>query len=132
MADPDLLSHAFLAAHPDDAARVLEQLPGEDAAALFERAPGTARRTGARRDAPLHGGALPAAAWTPARAAMLLAPISVPAAAAVLRHVPEPRRTQLLDALPTATALACRALLGYPEDSVGACVDTGDHRAAAR
>jgi magnesium transporter len=122
MADPDVLSHAFLAAHPEAAARELERLPGVEAAALFERVP-------ARVGAPALGAMLP---YTAARclslvhaerAAMLIAQMSVPAAAALLRHVPDARRTPLLDALPTATALACRALLGYPEDSVGACVD---------
>jgi magnesium transporter len=54
---------------------------------------------------------------------MLLTATSVPAATAVLRYVPEPLRAALLDALPTAHALACRALLGFPEDTVGACVD---------
>ncbi|MCC7326378.1 MAG: magnesium transporter [Burkholderiales bacterium] len=123
MAEPDILSNAFLASHPDAAARVLEQLPHEDAAALFERVP-------ARLGAGVLNAMLP---YTAARclqlveaprAAMLLAAISVPAASAVLRNVPEAQRTRVLDLLPTATALACRALLGYPEDSVGACVDT--------
>ncbi len=123
MADPDVLTNAFLASHPDDAARVLEQVPGESAAALFERTP-------ARLGAPVLGAMLP---YTAARcvmrievphAAMLMAAMSVPGAAAVLRHIPEAPRTLLLDALPTATALACQAVLGYPEDSVGACVDT--------
>ncbi len=123
MADSDVLTNAFLASHPDDAARVLEQLPAEDAAALFERAP-------VRLGAPALGAMLPYTAarcvqrLDTAHAAMLLAAISLPATAAVLRHVPEAARTLLLDALPTGASLACQALLGYPEDSVGACVDT--------
>jgi magnesium transporter len=123
MAEPDVLSNAFLASHPDAAARVLEQLPHEDAAELLERVP-------ARLGAGVLDAMLPCPAARclrlvdPSRAAMLLTGISVPAAAAVLRNVPEARRELLLDALATAKALACRALLGYPEDSVGACVDT--------
>ncbi len=123
MADHDVLTHAFLAGHPEDAARVLEQLSAEDAAALFESVP-------VRLSAPVLSAMLPYSAarclrpLDKARAAMLLGAISIPGAAAVLRNLPEGRRNALLDALPTATTLACRALLGYPEDSVGGCVDT--------
>ncbi|MEP7275777.1 MAG: hypothetical protein ABI812_05430 [Betaproteobacteria bacterium] len=123
MAEPDVLTHAFLAAHPQDAARVLEQLPSDDAAALFDSAP-------ARLCAPVLGAMLPYPASRclqrvdATRAPLLLSGISVPAAAAILRHLPEAQRIPLLDALPTPAALACRALLGYPEDSVGAFVDT--------
>ena len=123
MAELDVLTNAFLASHPDAAARELEQLPHEDAAALFERVP-------ARLGAGVLDAMLPYPASrclqliAPTQAALLLAGMSVPASAAVLRNLPEASRAQLLDALPTATALACRALLGYPEDSVGACVET--------
>ncbi len=123
MADDDVLTHAFLAGHPEDAARVLEQLSAEDAAALFESVP-------VRLCSPVLAAMLPYSAarclrpLDRARAAMLLAAISIPAAAAVLRNLPEGRRNSLLEALPTAMALACRALLGYPEDSLGGCVDT--------
>lgn len=122
MDDAELLTHAYLEAHPADAARVLEQLPSDQCAALFERVP-------ARFGAPVLAAMLPIAAGQclqrleETRAAMLLAATSVPAAAAMLRYVPEPQRGALLDALPTGQALACRALLGFPEDTVGACVD---------
>lgn len=122
MADPDTLTHAFLAAHPADAARVLERLSAAEAAALFDRVP-------ARLGAPVLAAMLPSIAaralvmLAPPRAAEVIAALGPQAAVAVLRHIAEPRRTPLLDALPTAAALACRALLGYPEDSIGAWVD---------
>jgi len=53
----------------------------------------------------------------------LLTAAGAQAAVAVLRHVSEPRRSRLVEGLPTATAIAARLLLGYPEDSVGAWVD---------
>lgn len=122
MADPDVLTNAFLATHPVDAARVLESMAGNDAAALFDAVP-------ARLGAPALEAMRPFAAAKSlprddARAALLLGGVSVPAAAAVLRYLPEARRGALIDALPTPTAIACRALLGYSEDSVGAWVDS--------
>jgi magnesium transporter len=123
MADLDVLTNAFLAAHPADAARVLDRLPAAETAALFERAP-------ARLGAPVLAAMLPHAAarclttLEAGRGGLLLAALSVPAAAAALRHVADPVRSRLLDALPTAAALACRALLGYPDDAIGAWVDT--------
>lgn len=56
-------------------------------------------------------------------AADLLERIGQQPSVVLLRHVEEPRRTRLIEALPTATALATRLLLGYPDDSVGACVN---------
>jgi magnesium transporter len=53
----------------------------------------------------------------------LLTAAGVQATVTVLRYVPEPRRSHLLDGLPTATAVASRVLLGYPDDSVGAWAD---------
>jgi len=52
-----------------------------------------------------------------------LAAAGVQAAVTVLRYIPEPRRSRLLEGLPTATAVASRVLLGYPDDSVGAWAD---------
>ncbi len=122
MADAEILTHAYLDAHPADAARVLEQLSAGEAAALLEQVP-------ARLGAPVLAAMLPSTAGQclreaePARAAMLLAATNVPAAASILRYVPERQRMAFLEMLPTAHALACRALLGFPEDAVGACVN---------
>lgn len=123
MTDIDDLTHAFIAAHPVDAARELERLDGPDVAALFEQAP-------ARLSAPVLDAMLPTVAAgclahvAAARGALLLGSLGAPAAVAILRRVAEPRRRELLDLLPTAAALACRALLRYPEDAIGALVDT--------
>ena len=123
MSDLDDLTHAFVAAHPLDAARELERLEIAEAAALFEQVP-------ARLTAPVLAAMLPQAAarcialLAPERAAMVLSALAAPTAAAVLRHVPDSARRSALDALPTAAALACRALLRYPQDAVGTLVDT--------
>ena len=122
MAEPEALTLTYIAAHPAEAARVLERIPGADAAALFATVP-------ARAGAPVLTAMLPSAAARilgsledePALA--LLSAAGVQAAVTVLRYVPKPRRSRLLEGLPTATAVASRVLLGYPDDSVGAWAD---------
>lgn len=122
MADIESLTLAFLTAHPSEAARVLERLPGGQAADFFARVP-------ARVGAPALVAMLPTAAarvlgaLEDAPALALLTSVGVQAAVGVLRYVAEPRRAHLIEGLPTATAVASRLLLGYPEDSVGAWVD---------
>ncbi|MCF8150708.1 MAG: hypothetical protein K9K30_10710 [Burkholderiaceae bacterium] len=122
MAEGQTLTLAFVSSHPADAARVLEGLPAVDAAALFASLP-------ARALAPALAAMLPAAAARIVAALDdqatlgLLAAAGVQGAVAILRHVGEPRRTQLIEGLSTATALASRLLLGYPEDTVGAWAD---------
>lgn len=135
MADPSALSIAYLTAHPGDAARVLERLPTPEAAALFERVP-------ARVGVAVLAAMLPAAsarvigALDDGHALGLISSATTHAAVGLLRHVPEPRRSTLVDALPTAMALASRLLLGYEEDTLGAWADpelialTPDTRAA--
>ena len=122
MAEPEALTLTYITAHPAEAARVLERIPGADAAALFATVP-------ARAGAPVLTAMLPSAAARilsslhdePALA--LLAAAGVQAAVTVLRYIPEPRRSRLLEGLPTTTAVASRVLLGYPDDSVGAWAD---------
>jgi magnesium transporter len=53
----------------------------------------------------------------------LLTAVGAQPAVAVLRHVAEPRRSRLIEGLPTVTAVASRLLLGYPEDSIGGWAD---------
>ncbi|MDH4096046.1 MAG: CBS domain-containing protein [Betaproteobacteria bacterium] len=122
MADAERLSHAFMRAHPAQAARVLEAVVPAEAAALLARVP-------ARLGAPVLAAMLPNAA---ARALSglqdehslaLLGELATQPVVAVMRHVPEPRRARLIAGLPTAAALASQLLLGYPEDAIGAWTD---------
>jgi magnesium transporter len=116
------LSLAFMRGHPAQAARVLEALPAEQAAALFARVP-------ARVGAAVLAAMLPS--WAArcltelddARALDLLAPMGTQPAVAVLRHLPESRRRTLANGLPTTVALASTLMLGYAEDTVGAWAD---------
>ncbi|MEX0959999.1 MAG: CBS domain-containing protein [Burkholderiales bacterium] len=122
MAEPQVLTLAFVTSHPAEAARVLERIPGADAAALFENIP-------ARNGAPVLIAMLPSAAarvvgdLTDETALALLTATGMQGAVTVLRYVPQPRRGHLISGLPTATAVASRALLGYAEDTAGAWID---------
>lgn len=119
---PLALSLAFMRAHPVQAARVLEALTAEQAAALFERAP-------ARLGAAVLAAMLPAWAarcvttLNDARVLDLLAPMGTQPAVAVLRHLPDTRRRMLASGLPTAFALASTLMLGHAEDTLGAWAD---------
>lgn len=123
MSNTEDLSHAFLASHPTDAARVLEHLPPEASAELFAQAP-------ARILAPTINAMMPfiaaqALARLPADAAAhLLTECGAGHGASIMRYVPESRRKALIEALPTATAVSLRLLLGFPANSVGAWIDT--------
>jgi len=123
VADLDDLTRAFVATHPVDAARELERLDDADVAALLERAP--ARLTAPVLEAMLAPVAARCLALVSSdRAALLLGSLSPPSAVSLLRHVAEPQRRALLDALPAAASVACRALLRFPEDAIGALADT--------
>ena len=116
------LSLAFMRGHPVQAARVLETLPADAAAALFDRVP-------ARLGAAVLAAMLPQRAarcidaLEDPRALELLAPMGTQPTVAVLRHLPEARRRLLISGLPTAAALASTLLLGYAEETLGAWAD---------
>ncbi len=122
-AELDTLTVAFLDAHPREAARELEAMPVAETAALLAALP-------ARVVAPVFAemqardAAQGLAALDTERAVHVLHALRTNIVAATLRHVPEPKRTALLERLPSAQALACRALLRYPEDAVGALAHT--------
>lgn len=122
MADRESLTLAFITAHPEAAARVLEDLPPMEAAALFERVP-------ARASAPAFANMLPAAAarivtlLPDSVAVPLLTGAGIQSAAAALRHVPLPRRTELVEGLPAGAEVAVRMLLNYSDDTVAAWVE---------
>ena len=117
------LTVAFLRAHPGEAARVLEQLNATDASALLAAVPGRVAAPVVGRLPP--GFAARSLASLPDEAVVrLLRRLGTPPIAALLRHLPEARRTRLLDELPAATAVGCRMLLRYPEDSIAALADS--------
>lgn len=116
------LSLAFMRAHPERAARVLEGLPTETVTDLFARAP-------ARLCADVLAAMLPQsaarclAALDDDRLRQLLAPLGTQPIVAVLRCFGAERRQAVVSGLPTALALACTLLMGYAEDTLGALAD---------
>lgn len=116
------LSLAFMRGHPAQAARVLEALPPDEAATLFERVP-------ARLGAGVLAAMLPQSAarcvgaLDEVRALELLAPMGAQPIVAVLRYLSEPRRRELIKGLPASAALASSLLLGFGEDTLGAWAD---------
>lgn len=122
MSSSEELSYAFLEAHPADAARVIERLASDSAAALLQSAPLRLAAPVLRQMLPL-AGARCLERLDDAEAAGLLRSVGAQAGVALLRYVGAERRPRLLKQLPTALALSYELLLGYPEDSVGAWMD---------
>jgi magnesium transporter len=120
----EALTHAFLEAHPADAARVLERLVPASAAALLQSVPVRLAAPVLRHMFPL-AGARCLEQLTDTETAGLLRGVGAQAGVALLRHFGAERRAQLLAQLPTALTIAYELLLGYPEDTVGAWMDPG-------
>jgi Mg/Co/Ni transporter MgtE len=118
----DALAYAFLRAHPQDAARVLESCPPADVVALMQDLPARVTATVLQMLRPslaaavLHGVDLN-------RGAVLVALLETSMAARVLRQVTEKRRIALLARLRTSKGVALRLILAVPDDSIGAWVD---------
>ncbi|HKJ71252.1 MAG TPA: hypothetical protein VKA55_05830 [Gammaproteobacteria bacterium] len=122
MADGAALGRAFAAAHPEDAARVLEGLPPAEVAQYLGGLP---RDEAARLLAAMLP--LPAAdvlaREEPGRAVEAVRGLPPDRAAAVLRCLPAERREALLSALRPGRRAAVGLLMAYPDDTVGAWAD---------
>ena len=123
MASSEELSYAYLEAHPADAARVLERLAPDSAAALLQTAPARISAPVLRQMLPL-AGARCLERLADADAVGLLRGLGAQAGVALLRYFSAARRASLLRQLPTALSVAYELLLGYPEGAVGAWMDT--------
>lgn len=116
------LTHEYLRNHPDDAARVLEQLPASTIGALLAELP-------ARLGAPVLSAMLPQTAGSslaqlnPALAGALVAQMRAPRAAAALRILDEARTEAIFQHLPGTQAMRIRRHRSFPEDTVGAWVE---------
>jgi magnesium transporter len=116
------LSYAFLEAHPNDAARVLERLSTESASALLEVAPIRIVAPVLRQMLPL-AGARCLLLLEDSKAVGLLRAVGAQAGVALLRQFDSTHRTRLLSQLPTTLSITIELLLGYPEGTVGAWME---------
>jgi magnesium transporter len=117
-----LLAGAFSAAHPIDAARLLEALPAAEAAVVFERTEPRVAAGVLERMAP--GSAAECLTdLAPERAGMLLAALRLDLGAALLRRLEAEARERILAGTPGEVARSLRRLLGYPPHTAGALMD---------
>jgi magnesium transporter len=118
----DALAVAFMRAHPEDAARLLEGCAPVDVVAMMKLLP-------ARFTAPVLQHLRPSLAAAVLhgvdlnRGAVLIALLETSMAARVLRQVTEEQRIALLARLRTAKGVALRLILSVSDDSIGAWVD---------
>jgi magnesium transporter len=116
------LALAFVADHPDDAARLLERVASGDAAAILAGVPAAVAAEVYRALAPSPAASCAAALGDDALAAILAA-LPLDAARATLRRVDPARREVLLARLETERRDRLRAALAYAEDAAGALAD---------
>ena len=122
MSGREELAAAYLRLHPEAAARLLEQMPAEQANAVL----GTADANVA---APVLAHMLPTYAaqcverQPVADGAQLLEQLGSQEAAAVLRHLERDKRDAVLGALGAQWVVAFKLLLSYPVNTVGAWVE---------
>jgi magnesium transporter len=121
MPQPDLqFASAFVRAHPEEAAQVLESAPPQSAAAfLAEMLPGQAAPVVARMGPVSAAGTL--AALEPAFAARVLERVSPAVAAGIVRQLADP--APVLDELPDTLRATVSRLLVFPEGTAGAVAD---------
>lgn len=118
----ELLSATFLAAHPEDAARVLERLSPAEQARLLGRSPATVGAQVLQRFPPTVAAACLMAMAAPAAGAILeVLPLDLKVN--VIRPLGEPERTRLLATVEPTAAEPLLRLLRYPEGSAGALMD---------
>lgn len=116
------LCNAFLLAHPHDAARLVEQLPGSERARLLTQCDAQGAAQVLRAMAP-HQAAGALASVDAGAGAALVSVLPLEAAVSLLRRLPEPLRDRLLGALDAPLASSIRRRLRYPEGTVGAVMD---------
>jgi magnesium transporter len=108
----------FVDLHPEDAARAVESLPPEEAARLFKNMPPRIAIALLDRLQP-HLAAQFLQRTTIERTGELLADSDDRAASAILHHLEDSRRNQVLQRLPESTARLLRELAAFPPETAG-------------
>ena len=113
---------AYLRLHPENAARLLESMPAEQANAVLAAVDSATA-------APVIGHMLPTCAAAcierqlPPDAALLLERLGSRESVAVLRHLPSELREGVLSSLGPQWLMAFKLLLSYPTNTVGAWIE---------
>lgn len=119
MSDPVDLALAFLQSQPISAAAVLERQPAEDVASFLRDVPFSHAAPVLKRMLPQYVASV-CQRLEPAVAASFLSEMNSSLVAAIMRHSDEDSSKAILELLPERTKIACRLLLHYSEEAVGA------------
>jgi magnesium transporter len=116
------LAHAFMAQHPEDAARMVERTAAVDAAAILADVP---PRTGAAvyRSLGPSWAAACVAALPDENVTAIIEELPLDVAGAALRAIEPARRAALLDRIADERRDSLHAMLAYAEDKAGALAD---------
>jgi Mg/Co/Ni transporter MgtE len=119
--NPDLkLALVFIDTHPNDAAGILELMPQGDVIGLLRTLTRPQASSMLIRMLPSHAARLCTLLEAQLAAELLLEAANINRIVAIMRFVNSHSRDSLLAALPLETSAACRLLLGYTQDDVGA------------
>lgn len=113
---------AFVDAHPEDAARALEQLPTVQVVALIEALPADTAARGVTMMTPMSAAAC-LTRLDPRAAAAVVAGLRIDYASMLLRQIDDASRMAILEQLPSDEARMLAARLRYPEGTAGALMD---------
>jgi magnesium transporter len=113
------LALAFLQSQPGPAAAILEQQPMAQVAEFLSGLPHTYAALVLAKMLPQYTARL-CRIFKPTIAAGMLSEMDISLIATIMRHCRTDLCRQLLELLPDKTRLACRLLLNYSEDAVGA------------
>lgn len=117
-----LLLSKFLSSHPGDAARLIDEMPLDQAVAVLNEAPASAAaRTLSSMGADHAAQCLEN--LPPAKSSQLLDALPPGPAAAFVRRVNKEMRQALLSGMPAKSRQRLETMLRYPEESAGAVMD---------
>lgn len=117
-----LLVSEFLSDYPGDAARLLEEMPFDQAVAVMNEAPAPAAAR-ALNSLNTDMAARCIESLPAAKAAALIDALPPGAAAVLLRRVDKEQRQELLKGVPAKSRERLESLLRYPQESAGAVMD---------
>jgi magnesium transporter len=115
----EILSISFMAAHPREAAMVLEGVPAQDAATTLAAAPSELAAPVLQYMAPMAGADCLVACHAQ-EGADILTELPLDVSVRLLRRLEPTHRAELLAAIPPDTKRSAEVLLKYPEKTAGA------------